>query len=486
MNILVVDVGTSSMRGILFSREGCQLAQKQCTYKVSYMSNGWAEQDPSDWKEALHEIVSGIMKEVHAKKWSLDAVVVTAQRSSVFPADSSMEPLGKAIMWQDRRTDQICERIGRDNDRVFSLSGARVNPVFSGSKMAWIKENCPAVYKKTYKFLIVSEYVLYLMTGELYTDHTYGSRSHLMNIREKKWDPELLELFGVDESKLNRLIEPGSICGKVKREFAALTGCPEGIPVITAGGDQQCGAVGQGIIAEGMASVTAGTGGFLIALTDKVPENLKQDVICNCSSLPGKYILESNILTCCSAFDWFRREFLDNCSYEEAAELLEQVPAGSNGCLCIPYFQGRSTPDWNYMAKGVFANITLATTKADMLKSMLEGICYEIQNGVETIQKYMDVSDICMNGGLTNSVFFNQMQCNVLGRRIVRKGDSEATAKGALIIALKALGLYSTIRDAYVSVSEQEKVTEYFPELNDTILYKECRAEMNELYRKMQ
>ena len=115
---------------------------------------------------------------------------------------------------------------------------------------------------------------------------------------------------------------------------------PEGVPVITAGGDQQCGAIGQGVVKEGILSVTAGTGGFLVAALNEVPSNLEQDVICNVSSVKGQYILESSVLTCCSAFDWFKREFYGNCSYDELNRDIASVPPGSHGCLCFPIFPG--------------------------------------------------------------------------------------------------------------------------------------------------
>ena len=166
--------------------------------------------------------------------------------------------------------------------------------------------------------------------------------------------------------------------------------------MITAGGDQQCGAIGQGVVKEGILSVTAGTGGFLVAALNEVPSNLEQDVICNVSSVKGQYILESSVLTCCSAFDWFKREFYGNCSYDELNRDIASVPPGSHGCLCLPYFQGRSTPDWNSQARGVFSNITLGTTRADMLRGLLEGICYEIGNGIEAMKKICGtVGNLC-------------------------------------------------------------------------------------------
>lgn len=485
MNILVIDVGTSSMRGILFTHEGELLTEKQNLYNVTYMGNSWVEQNPSDWENALYKIMREVSKEAQANGWAIEAVTITSQRSSVIPVDKAIRPLCSAIMWQDKRTNEICENLNSQNDKVFSLCGSRVNPVFSASKMTWIRENRPEIYEKTYKFMVIPDYLIYLMTGNLCTDYTYGSRSLLMNIRTHEWDAELLEIFRVEREKLCDLVQPGSICGTLSKEISELTGCPEGIPVITAGGDQQCGAIGQGVVKKGALSVTAGTGGFLITATNEVPQNLEQDVICNFSSIKGQYVLESSVLTCCSAFDWFRREFYGGCSYEEVNEEIASVPVGSNGCLCVPYFQGRSTPDWNNLAKGIFANVTLGTTKKDMLRSLLEGICFEIGNGIETMKKYLEISDIYINGGLTNSEPFNEIQCNVYGAKLIRRGKADATARGALMVAAEALGLYPSVETAFEKIGNSSNVRVYLPQEESMWKYERARAQMNRLYKKI-
>lgn len=485
MNILVIDVGTSSMRGILFTHNGKLLADKQIFYSVSYSKDSWAEQEASDWENALYGIVKSVAANAEENKWHIDAVTITSQRSSVIPVDQNIQPLCNAIMWQDKRTNEICEQLNPLNAKIFSLCGSRVNPVFSASKMTWIRENRPEIYNKTYKFLVIPDYLVYLMTGELCTDYTYGSRSLLMNIHKHQWDSELLDIFRVEKDKLCELAEPGSVCGKITKKFAELTGCPEGTPVITAGGDQQCGAIGQGVVKKGVLSATAGTGGFLITATDEVPQNLEQDVIYNFSSIKGQYILESSVLTCCSAFDWFRREFYKDSSYEEINESIGLSPVGSHGCCCLPYFQGRSTPDWNNLAKAVFANVTLGTTKEDMLRSLLEGICYEIGNGIDTMKKYLDISDIYVNGGLTNSEVFNKIQCCVYGAKIIRRGKADATARGALMVAAEAMGIYSSVENAFKEISQNDEVKVYLPNEEYTQQYEKYKAQMNHLYKKI-
>ena len=158
----------------------------------------------------------------------------------------------------------------------------------------------------------------------------------------------------------------------------------------------------------------------------------------------------------CSAFDWFRRQFYPDSSFDEINREVEQTPIGSHGCLCIPYFMGRSTPDWNNMAKAEFANVTLGTTKQDMLRSLLEGICYEIRNGIDIMNKYVKVSDIYINGGLSNSVPFNDIQTNVYGMKIIRRGKADATARGALMIAVTAMGIFENVEKAFECISRQD------------------------------
>lgn len=485
MNILVLDVGTSSMRGILFSEEGTELASKQCLYRPDYMENGLVEQDPSDWEEAMYEILHTISEKAEAQKLEIDGISITSQRSSVIPVDDSIRPLCRAIMWQDKRTAEICGKLETENERLFRLSGSTANPVFTASKMTWIRRERPDIYEKTYKFLVIPDYLIYLLTGSLCTDYTYGSRSLLMNIRTCEWDEELLELFEVEKEKLCPLVEPGSICGYLSKNISDKTGCPQGIPVITSGGDQQCGAIGQGVVDEGALSVTAGTGGFLITAIDEVPKELKPDVICNHSAIKDQYILESSVLTCSSAFDWFRRNFYENYTYGEINRIVEQTPMGANSVLCVPYFQGHGTPDWNSQAKALFSNITLRTEKSDLLRALLEGICYEIANGIDLMKKYVDIQHILINGGLTNSEVFNAIQCDVYGMDLIRRGKTDATARGALMVALTALKRFETVADAFEVIGNQGEIHCYHPNQENTKKYQKYRVKMNELYDRV-
>lgn len=489
MNSLIIDIGTSSMRGILFSQTGERLAFHQVIYAPVKYEDGRIEQSPEDWIGSLEKIVSSVAETAKERGQSIDAVAVTAQRSAIIPVDREARPLMDTIMWQDRRNAGICKELEQYNDLIFERSGAKINTVFSGSRMGWVLKNRPDVKEKLYKFVNIPEYVMHHMTGEYKTDVTYASRSHLMNLRTRKWDPEMLRLFGISEGQLCEILEPGSICGKVTAAFAAKTGLKEGTSVITSGGDQQCAAMGQGTYREGTLSLVAGTGGFLVTALDTVPEKPDPRLIFNCSSVSGRYMVEANVLTCCSAFDWFGKNFYPardgKIDYALINEELEKLDGKVSSVVALPYFQGRSTPQWNPQAKAHFGEISLATGRGEMVKGLLEGIFLEIRNNILLFGEYAKIDRAYISGGLTNSEIINRIQADVYGISLYHMEDSESTAFGALMVALTGLGVYGSMEEAFDAVRGDTGMSCYEPRKELFEAYEEKRQRMNGMYGKL-
>lgn len=486
MNILVIDVGTSSMRGILYRENGEKVFAKQVHYQPLHKEDGTVEQDPKDFEDALVVIMRAFSSRMDFFKASVDAISITAQRSSVIPVVSAGVPLSNAIMWQDTRNLKICQELEKYNDRIQELCGSRINCVFSGSRMRWIKSERPDIYNAAYKLVNIPEYLIHLMTGEFVTDYTYGSRSNLMNIRTCSWDEELLELFQIEKKYLCRLQAPGEICGYVQKRFSETTGIPEGIPVISAGGDQQCAAVGYGAFKEGVVSIVTGTGAFLTTTCDKLPENLSSDVVCNSAAVKGKYMLEANVLSCCSAFDWFCRTFYDwpETDYGRVNADLEKLYGKKISGIVLPYFQGRGTPDWNAAARATFHNLSLGTTRAELLKAILEGIFFEINDNIHHFRKYVKVEAAGISGGLSKSEIMNQMQADIYGVSLTRLSDVESAADGAFMIAMENLGS-SSIEEIFDMLYEQEEADVYEVNRVNHEMYEKQATEFHALYRKI-
>lgn len=481
MKILVIDVGTSSMRGILYRENAEPVMMRQIKYHPCYGSGGEAEQPAQEFQDALKKIISQTAQE----ETQVEAIAITAQRSSVVPVDQYGTALSNVVMWQDTRNSEICRRLGAHDARVSYLSGAVVNSVFSGSRMRWIKEACPGLYQKAYKLLNIPEYLIHVMTGEFVSDYTYGSRSNLMNIRTKEWDSELLEIFGIERERLCRLVPPGSVVGSLTSSFAGETGMRSGIPVISAGGDQQCAAIGNGACREGAVSVITGTGAFLTAACDSVPDDMDAELIYNCSSVKEKYIVEANVLTCCSAVDWFCRNIYgwEQNDYEKLNRDLEEISGEKTECMILPYFQGKYAQA-DIPVRAHIANLTLATDRKELLKAMLEGIFLEIDSHIQRMRKYMRIDCAHISGGLTRSDVMNQMQANIYGMPLYRMDDAEATALGALLVALDSLGEVP-LEEGTAHIQKMKKIKKYTFDEDIHQQYLETKRSMDRLYQKI-
>ena len=489
MGILVFDVGTSSMRGALLNDKAEILCQFQRKYHPTFYSSVKVTQDPEIWRKALYDIARDVGDWCKDHNEEVEMISLTAQRTSIIPVDHKGDRLCDAVMWQDKRNIEVCTRLSAMNGQIIRKSGTMVNPVFSGSKMAWLKETQPEIYKKADRIFVVADYLLYHMTGQRKLDRTYASRSHLMNLRTGRWDSVLLDIFGIEKNKLCNLIDPGELHGYTNEKFAASTRLKTGIPVYSAGGDQQCSALGMGIYEEGDMEVTSGTGAFIIGITEKVPIVLLGNPIINYSAVKGKYIVEASILTCSAAFDWFCNNFYKEVNgdvYQKIDQEISQSPPGANGCMLLPFFQGRATPQWNPKATASFTNVTLSTTRGDMVRALLEGIAYEIRNNLDIVEGQIGKADqIHIGGGLSNSHEFNQIQADVYGRKLIHYQHREAGIIGAWTSTMVESGKVSDHEEALERAGRNNSLQIYEPVEKNIEKYQELRADMNHLYQKI-
>lgn len=459
MNILVVDTGTSGMKGMLINEKGEQLFAAGRSYQPEFSGEGCVEQEAAVWSNALLEIASEV-----ARFGDIHAIAITAQRSSVIPMDADGRPLRKALLWQDVRNEKLCAVLSARNRDIFLRCGSAVNTVYSGGKMAWLRENEPEVWRRTKKLVTVPDYLVYQMTGEYHTDATYGSRSLLMDLRHRCWDDGLLSIFGVEEDMLCPLSEPGSVVGYVNAAFGAASGIRPGIPVISAGGDQQCAALGLGVIASGDVSINLGTGAYLTETLDALPAELCSDVVYGVSAIAGQYIRERSVLTCGCAIDWLLDVLYGKRDYALVDQALQKSRPGAGGVFCLPFFQGRSAPVWDSGATGFFGGLTLSSTREDILRALLEGICHELAEHLLAMEKDLPVKGIRISGGLTRSKCFCKLLADILGRPIIAGEQENATAIGAWINAAVTLGIYGSAMDAWQTIGT-EKENVYRPDV---------------------
>lgn len=488
--ILVIDVGTSSMRGILYDTSGKIRKKVQHHYRPKYVDNIKVEQNPLDWKKSLMEIISEMVSWTKRKVINIEAISLTAQRTSIIPVDQQGRPLRDAIMWQDKRTIAVCEQLEAHTEFVYQRTGSKINPVFTAPKIKWLKENEPEVYEESHKIIVIPDYLIFIMTGKFVTDYTYGSRTSLMNIETMEWDEELIHLFQIDREKLCQLIPQGSIAGYTSDKFNRKIGLQTSIPVISAGGDQQCAALGAGTIEDRSVQVTSGTGSFIIASSDRLQLDPEMRILCNVSAVPHKYILEASVLTTSTIVSWFASNFFADANERSAIEVLldqaEKSPVGSKNLITFPHFQGRGSPDWNAMAKGMFFNVSLETNKGDFARSILESIAFEVYENIEIIHGLLgEIVSIGIAGGLTRSVLFNQIQADIYGQKVSLPENQETTSLGAWISASVSLGNYSSHEEALSQAEKGAEQTMFHPLKENREIYEPLKTFRKELYRRM-
>jgi len=487
-NILVFDVGTSSMRGILYNEEGKAVFKSQIRYNPKYMEDNCCEQATSDWENGLINISKEINEKAKSKSLEISAIALTSQRSSIIPVDKKGNPLHDAIMWQDKRTCKICDELKSYEKQIYALTGSKVNPIFSAPKMTWLKRNSTEIYNKAYKLITVHDFLIFLLTGNYVTDHSIASRSLLFNITTLQWDKWLLKVFDVDEEKLCSLVEPGAICGYITEEISERCGLKKGTPVISAGGDQQNAALGLNIINQGSLEVNTGTGSYIIACSDKPRFDEKMRMICNASAIPGKYILEAGMPTTGTVYRWFNENFYSEesrsgNSYEKINSEAASAPIGSNGLVLLPHLQGRGAPYFNPLAKGVFCNMTLGTKRSDFARAILEGIACEVYENIQVIQEMVgDIELVSAAGGLTSFDLFNQIQADMYNKKVLCYENEEASSLGAWISAAKTTGMFASYEEAFAAAIHGTKTRIHESIPDNSVKYEQHKQRSKALY----
>lgn len=479
---LIIDIGTSSMRGILFDQNGKRLNKLQLKYHPTYHKDGGVEQDAHTFYNYCVEICQNAAEFAKQNDIDIRALSMTAQRSSLIPVKDG-EPTHSTIMWQDTCVNRLVREYKAYNDFFIKRSGSPLNAVYLGSKISWLKHERPQIYAESDKMLNISSYLIHAMTGQYSMDTTYGSRTNIMNIKTLDWDDDLLKILGIDREKLPELVAPGEVAGTITEEFAQKTGLPVGVPLVSAGGDQQCAAMGEGLLSNDAVSINTGTGGYIIKNIDELPEILSDHLIYNVSSVPGKYILEIDLLACSSVLNWFIDNFYGdiNGNYDQINQDIESCYGKNINVTAIPYPKGKSVGTNDTRIRTAFTNIGLSTTKPDMLYSLMTSLFVEVNDGINILRSYGPVSSVIIGGGLTNSKVMNQMQADAYNLTLHKSPVTESTSIGALISVLVNQGIYTSFQEARDNLVHGRSQV-YTPNANNTKYQREFNQRKTQLY----
>jgi glycerol kinase len=483
--VISVDIGSTSMRAVLYDAQGRARHAEQRACAPDYGPGGRVEQDARAWQDGLATLLSACAGAAATHGVEPACLSITAQRSSVLPVDAAGTPLHPALMWQDTRSAGLARTLDDCTARVYQHTGLRISPVFSALKMAWLRRERPEVWRATHKLLGVQDWVLWLLTGHFVTDHSLASRTNLLNLDTREWDAEMLALFEVPRSMLCDLVAPGAIVGGLTTAMARGTGLRAGLPVVSAGGDQQCAALGLGLLSATHAVANAGTGGYVIGHAAQPLHDPQMRISCNVSAAPGAYIVEAALLAAGSVHQWFRRlvpETDARALEDEAA----RVPPGCDGLLMLPHFEGVGSPHWDPHARGAFVHLDLHTTRGAMVRAILEAVAIGFKDGLDVIESLCGpVGEVHVSGGMTRSALFNRIQCDALERPLLRFAGTEATAQGAWIAGCVAIGLAVDQAQAYARIAELEPHERLAPDPALRCVYRPQRRRSHAIYEAL-
>ena len=463
--VMALDAGTTSNRAILFDRKGSVVSVAQREFKQHYPQPGWVEHDAAEILETTVAVAREALAKAGATAADLAAIGITNQRETTVVWDrESGRPVHNAIVWQCRRTSAFCDELKAKGlgETFRAKTGLVPDAYFSGTKIRWILENVPGVRAKAEAgrvlFGTIDTWLVWNLTGGRVhvTDYSNASRTMLYNIRELKWDDEILAELGIPRAMLPEVRPSSAVYGETDPKF--LGGA---VPIAGAAGDQQSALFGQGCFAHGQAKNTYGTGCFMLMNTGAEPVASGNGLLTTIAwGVGGKveYALEGSVFTAGAAIQWLR----DELGIIERASDSESVAASvrsANGCYVVPAFTGLGAPYWDQYARGAVLGLTRGVNRAHLVRATLESLAYQTADVLAAMQADAGVrlSALRVDGGASANNFLMQFQSDVTGAPVERPQCVETTAFGAAALAGLATGFWAD-RGEIAAIGKIERV----------------------------
>lgn len=453
--IIALDQGTTSSRAVLYDNKGCPLYSKGIEFPQIYPKPGWVEHDPLTIFNTQLEAMQDVIKQGKVKSGDIAALGITNQRETVVLWDKSTgEPVYNAIVWQCRRTAELCEKLEKKGlaPLIKEKTGLIIDAYFSGTKIKWLLDMDPNIKARAKKgeLLVgtIDTWLIWKLTGGHIhvTDRTNASRTMLYNIHTLEWDKDLLKILGIPSCILPEVKDSSEIYGMTDVNVCGFT-----IPIASAIGDQQAALFGQGCFNKGQAKNTYGTGCFMLMNTgDKSVDSKNQLLTTIALSINNKvtYALEGSVFMGGAIIQWLRDELKLIQSAPEVDVLAEKV-SDANGAIIIPAFTGMGAPYWDMYARGTILGLTRGVKKEHICRAALEAIAMQVKDVIDAMSEDAGIKlkNLKVDGGASVSNIMLQFQSDVLKTDVIRPKNVETTALGAAFLAGLAVGFWKNTEE---------------------------------------
>jgi glycerol kinase len=457
--ILALDQGTTSTRAILFDHEGRAVAEAGRPLRQSYPHDGWVEHDAEEIAAACVAVIREAVEKSGAALDEVVALGITNQRETVVVWDKTTgRPIHPAIVWQDRRTAEICEKLRKDGReaQVTAVTGLLLDPYFSATKIAWLLDNVPGARARAEAGQLLAgtmdAWTIWKLTGGArhVTDATNASRTLLFDIEKQAWSDEMLDLFGVPRSLLPEVLDCAADFGEVG---AQVLGRP--LPIRGVAGDQQAALMGQGCIRPGEMKATYGTGCFMLINTGTTRAVSASRLLTTVAArVDGQttYALEGSIFVAGAAIQWLG-EGLGITGGPRAAEALARAAKADHGVVVVPAFTGLGAPWWDAKARGAIFGLTRDAGLPEIAAATYDACALQSRDLIEAMRAdapdaFLGEAQLRIDGGMSKSAWFSQRLADLTGLPVARSSYQETTALGAALFAGLGAGVYDSLEDA--------------------------------------
>lgn len=463
--VLGIDVGTGGTRAVLVDRNGV-IASSATAEHVAFASPkiGWAEQDPEDWYQAAGSAIRQAISAAHVSPNNISAVGLAGQMHGAVLLGENDRVLRPSLIWCDQRTQAQCDWLNTKlgGQRIIQLTSNPALTNFTLTKLLWVRNNEPDIWRQFRRVLLPKDYVRLRLTGEHAIDVADASGTLMLDVAHRRWSHEMMEAASLPMSCLPRLYESPEVCARISDAGAAHTGLKPGTRVVAGAGDQAAGAVGMGIVRAGAVSATIGTSGVVFAATDNPAMDAQGRVHTFCHAVPGRWHVMGVTQAAGLSFRWLRdlvRTASASLSYDELTREAESIPAGSDGVLWAPYLMGERTPYLDPNARGTLTGLAASHTRGHVTRAILEGVAFSLKDTFSLFEEMrVPVRNIRLGGGGARSTLWRQIQTDVYGHAVEILAAEEGAAYGAALLAGVGGCFWKSVEeacDAVVKVKEQ-------------------------------
>lgn len=470
MNYLIgIDVGTSATKTVLFDEKGNVVSSVSQEYPLYQPHNGWAEQKPEDWRDAVLKTLKEVVAESGVSGEDVKGIGISGQMHGLVMLDEAGEVIRPSIIWCDQRTGAEVEDMLSimPRERWIEITA---NPPLTGwtaAKILWVRKNEPENYKRCRYILLPKDYIRYILTGEFATEVSDASGMQLLDVAGRCWSEEVLEKLDIPREWLGKMYESCQVTGQLLPEIATATGLTTDTKVVGGAGDNAAAAVGTGTVGEGACNISLGTSGTVFISSERFgvdPNNALHAF----AHADGHYHLMGCMLSAASCNKWLMDDIFQTKDYAAEQKGITLEKLGRNRVFFLPYLMGERSPINDTNARGTFIGMTMDTTRSDLTQAVLEGVAFAIRDSLEvacslgiTIQR----SKIC--GGGAKSPLWKTIMANVLNIQLEIPESEQGPGMGGAMLAMVACGLYPTVEAACSRLVHTAETVSPDPEIAD-------------------